>query len=107
MSYLKQLASRFEEASQSYARANGIQRTDEWFLLKLQEELGELTQVWMKLTGRGRPKGRTPEELRIALEEEAVDLLGHILLLSHRYGFDIDAAIEHKWRFSPHSDVDA
>lgn len=56
VSHLHKLSARFEEASQKYAASNGIERTDEWFLLKLQEELGEVTQVWLKLTGRGRPK---------------------------------------------------
>jgi NTP pyrophosphatase (non-canonical NTP hydrolase) len=101
MSHLKMLAARFEAASQHYAVANGIARNDEWFLLKLQEELGELTQVWMKWTGRGRAKGRTPEELRGAVEDEAADVLGHILLLAHRHGLDLDAAIRRKWYFDP------
>jgi len=31
--------------SRTYAATFGLQRTDEWFMLKLQEEVGELTQA--------------------------------------------------------------
>lgn len=95
------LGEKFERASQSYAAGDNIVRNDEWFLLKLQEELGELTQVWMKLTGRGRRKGRSEEELRLSLEDECADLLGHVLLFAHRHELDLRAAVERKWRFDP------
>src|ERR1700684_4347127 len=101
MSQLKQLSEAFERASQRYAAANAIARDDDWFLLKLQEELGELTQVWMKLTQRGRTHGKTESELRTALEDETTDVLGHILLLAHRRGMNLDAAVERKWLFKP------
>ncbi|MDR3498528.1 MAG: pyrophosphatase [Parvibaculum sp.] len=101
MKALTELADRFEDASQTYASTNGIARNDDWFILKMQEELGELTQVWMKLTGRGRLRGRTEEELRRDLADETADLLGHILLFARRNGVDISPAIERKWRFDP------
>jgi len=97
------LALQFELASQSYAEANGVRRDADWFALKLQEELGELTQVWMKLTGRGRLRGKTEAELTEALADETADLLGHVLLFAHARGIDLDAAIERKWRFKPRS----
>lgn len=43
----------FEAASQKYADENGIARDPDWFMLKLQEEVGEVTQAWNRLTGRG------------------------------------------------------
>lgn len=98
---LGDLAAQFEQASQAYAAANDVRRDGDWFVLKLQEELGELTQVWMKLTGRGRPRGKTEAQLRDALADETADLLGHILLFAHTEGVDLDAAIERKWRFKP------
>ena len=97
------LAAQFEQASQAYAASNDVRRDADWFVLKLQEELGELTQVWMKLTGRGRLRGKTEAELKEALADETVDVLGHILLFAHAQGIDLDAAIERKWRFRPRS----
>jgi NTP pyrophosphatase (non-canonical NTP hydrolase) len=98
---IKALAAKFEEASVRYAKINQIERNDEWFVLKLQEELGEMTQAWMKQSGRGRPNGRTPEDLARAVEDECADLLGHVLLFAHRNGLDLAAAIARKWRFDP------
>lgn len=101
MRHLIELAGQFEEASQRYAAANGITRNDDWFILKLQEELGELTQVWMKLTDRGRKRGLSNAELQEALADETADLLGHILLFVTRHEIDLAPAITRKWRFEP------
>ncbi|NTG49419.1 pyrophosphatase [Agrobacterium rhizogenes] len=98
---LSGLIQQFEKASATYAAANGVERDDDWFMLKLQEEVGELTQIWNKKTGRGRRKGMTDEELATALADETADVLGHILLFAHRNGLDLAAAVERKWRFRP------
>jgi NTP pyrophosphatase (non-canonical NTP hydrolase) len=60
----QRLADQFEEASLGYVEANEIERDADWFVLKMQEELGELTQVWNKLTGRGRRRDRPESDLR-------------------------------------------
>jgi len=101
ISHLRALAAQFEEASRRYAAAHGIERDEDWFVLKLQEELGELTQAWVEYTSRSRSRGRSPEERERALADEAADVLGHILLFAHRRGLDLDAAIARKWRFTP------
>ncbi len=98
---LSGLIKQFEKASATYAAANGVERDDDWFVLKLQEEVGELTQIWNKKTGRGRRKGMTDEELATALADETADVLGHILLFAHCNGLDLAAAVERKWRFRP------
>jgi NTP pyrophosphatase (non-canonical NTP hydrolase) len=104
---LRKLADQFEAASGKYAAANGIERDDDWFLLKLQEEMGELTQAWNRLTGRGRSRGRTPEALKGDLADEAADMLGHVLLFARRNDIDLAAAIERKWLFRPDEAMDA
>lgn len=98
---LRQLADQFEAASISYVEAYGLQRDADWFVLKMQEEMGELTQVWNKLTGRGRRRDRAEGELRDDLADEAADLLGHVLLFAGRNDLDLAEAIERKWRFRP------
>jgi NTP pyrophosphatase (non-canonical NTP hydrolase) len=98
---LSSLIQQFEKASATYAAANDVERDDDWFVLKLQEEIGELTQIWNKKTGRGRRKGMTDEELATALADETADVLGHILLFAHRNDLDLAAAVERKWRFRP------
>ncbi|AYG65420.1 MULTISPECIES: pyrophosphatase [unclassified Rhizobium] len=98
---LSDLMKQFEAASAAYAADNGLERDDDWFVLKLQEEMGELAQIWNKVTGRGRRKGMSESELATALADETADVLGHILLFAHRNGLDLHAAVERKWRFRP------
>lgn len=98
---LQQLADQFEAALLSYVEANGLDRDADWFVLKMQEELGELTQAWNKLTGRGRRRDRSEHDLRDDLADETADLLGHVLLFARRNGLDLQSAIERKWRFTP------
>lgn len=98
---LRRLADQFEDASLGYVEANGIVRDPDWFVLKMQEELGELTQVWNKLTGRGRRRDRAESDLREDLADEAADLLGHVLLFARSNDLDLQSAIERKWRFRP------
>jgi NTP pyrophosphatase (non-canonical NTP hydrolase) len=98
---LRDLQRRFEAASAGYAAANGLTRDPDWFVLKMHEEIGELTQVWNKLSGRGRRHGRSEAELRASLADETADLLGHVLLFAEQNGLDLAAAIERKWRFRP------
>lgn len=101
MPSLISLAARFEQASQKYAADNGISRTEEWFTLKMQEELGELTQAWMKWAGHGRRKGKSEADLHHEMSNEAADLLGQVLLFARRNNIDLEAAISRKWRFDP------
>ena len=102
ISMLKDLMEQFETASALYATHNGMERDDDWFVLKLQEEMGELIQIWNRVTGRGRRKGMSDADLATALADETADVLGHILLFAHRNGLDLNAAIERKWRFRPY-----
>lgn len=53
------IADRLARVSDIYAARNGIDRNDDWFALKLQEEAGELIAEHLRLTGRGRVGGRT------------------------------------------------
>ncbi|WP_377295896.1 pyrophosphatase [Rhizobium sp. SGZ-381] len=98
---LRQLIDEFETASRRYAEAHGVTRDPDWFVLKLHEEVGELTQSWNRLSGRGRPKGRSVEDMQRDLADEAADVLGHILLFAHANGLDLAAAVERKWLFRP------
>jgi len=98
---LEKLVAQFEAASADYAENHGMLRDPDWFLLKLQEEMGELTQAWNRATGRGRKKGRSDEDLNRDLADETADLLGHVLLFAHKNRIDLASAIERKWLFRP------
>jgi len=55
---LSQLSHELEQASQLYAEKFNIERDATWFVLKLQEEVGELTQSYLMHSGKARlPSG--------------------------------------------------
>lgn len=94
---LKQLQADSEAVSRLYARRFNINRDDDWQLLKLQEEVGELTSAYLRLTGRGRLKGAELETIRQAMRDELADCLAQIVLIAEHFDIDLDQAIENKW----------
>lgn len=94
---LKKLAEDAETISARYAERHGFIRDDAWFMLKLNEEVGELTQAFLRRAGQARAHGRSPEQLDADFEAELADVLCHTLLLARRHGVDPEAAVERKW----------
>jgi len=94
---LKAATDPIQEVCDLYAERCAIARDDDWFLLKIQEELGELVQAHLKLTARGRTKGLSVAELEQARADEAADLICQVLLYCRHFGIDPDAAIQRKW----------
>lgn len=78
--------------SDIYAREHSIDRDRDWALLKLQEELGELTAEHLRLTGRARG---APDAS--ALGDEAADVLGMLLIYCEHAGIDLETAMQRKW----------
>lgn len=96
---LKDLQARFDKACLSYCDIHGLERDRDWVMLKLLEEIGELTQVWNIKTGRGRDKGLSEQDLKTAMSDEIADALGMLLVLADMHGLDLTDAIQRKWRF--------
>jgi NTP pyrophosphatase (non-canonical NTP hydrolase) len=94
---LAELSDRVEQISAGYAERFGIDRSPEWYLLKLHEELGELTQCFLKLKGQARTAGDSPEDLEAAFRAEVADVLCHVVLLARHHGVDLDAEVAAKW----------
>jgi len=92
---LSALGDRIARVSDIYARNYGIDRSGDWHLLKLQEEMGELTQAYLDATGRSRRPA--DDEARAALAREMADTLGMLLLLARSEGVDLDTAVQEKW----------
>lgn len=78
--------------SDIYAREHGIDRSGDWALLKVQEELGELTAEHLRMSGRARGAADPGK-----LGDEAADVLGMLLIYCDRAGIDIEAAMQRKW----------
>ena len=78
--------------SDIYAAEHGIDRDRDWALLKLQEELGELTAEHLRMSGRGRGQADASK-----LGDEAADVLGMLLIYCDRAGIDLERAMQRKW----------
>jgi NTP pyrophosphatase (non-canonical NTP hydrolase) len=89
---LSQLSAAVLEVSDIYAAKYGINRDRDWALLKMQEELGELTAEHLRLSARARGEGDPA-----ALAREAADVLGMLLIYCDHAGIDLEAAMADKW----------
>jgi len=65
---VNELIAKIELRSKQYAEDHHVKRDDDWFLLKIQEEFGELTQKYLMLTNRARQKEMSKEGIRKDLE---------------------------------------
>ena len=86
-----------EKVSQGYADRLGITRDPDWFVLKLQEELGELVQSYLMMSGRARKKNKTEDDMRSDFQKELADVFCHTLLLAKYYNVDLEKQIKDKW----------
>lgn len=94
---VKQLSKEVEQVSQIYAEKFTIERDATWFILKLQEEVGELVQAYLMLAGKARTKGKTREEMQADFNKEVADVFCQTLLLARFYNIDIEKEVEEKW----------
>jgi len=94
---VKQLTEAVEHVSQSYAEKFTIERDATWFILKLQEEVGELIQSYLMLAGKARTKGKSPETIQAEFRKEVADVFCQTLLLARFYDIDMEKAVTEKW----------
>lgn len=98
---LNHIAARIEKLSAQYAEVYGVERSGDWALLKLTEEVGELAQAHLTATGQSRDRGRTREQqervLGEELGEELGDVLGMCLVYARQMGIDPEQAVADKW----------
>jgi NTP pyrophosphatase (non-canonical NTP hydrolase) len=99
---LGRLTDDVETVSQRYAEAFSFERDDAWFLLKLQEEVGELTQAFLMRNGQARTKGLTPDQLDANFRAEIADVLCQLLLMARHHNVDVAAEVERKWLYRLH-----
>lgn len=88
---------RLENVSAGYAEVYAVDRTPDWMLLKLMEELGELSQAWLVASGQGRDRNLSKQQQEDAVAAECADVVAMALLVAHRMGVDVEAAMRDKW----------
>jgi NTP pyrophosphatase (non-canonical NTP hydrolase) len=94
---IEDLQQEVESVSKFYAERHGIHRSDDWFLLKLNEEVGELTQAYLARAGQARDKGRTPGELDDDFRAAVADVVAQVLLIAERFNIDVASEVKRKW----------
>ncbi len=94
---IKDIQNKVVKVSDIYAKKCNINRDDDWYILKLQEEIGELTQIYLSESSRGRNVGVVPEQLKQEFANELSDVIGQVLLIANHHNIDIEEALERKW----------
>lgn len=91
------LSAKVGRVSDIYAERCDIKRDDDWYVLKLVEELGELNAEYLRLTGRGRKKDKSMQEIKSDLGAECADVLAHLLLFANHNKIDLEQELREKW----------
>lgn len=86
-----------KKVSDIYAKKYGIRRDANWYLMKLQEEMGELTQSYLMMTGKARQKNKTKVEILEDFHKEMADVFCHVLLLARHHKINLEKEVEEKW----------
>ncbi len=91
---LESFIDRLKAISDRYERVYDVDRSGDWHMIKVQEEMGELTQAYLAMTGRSR---RTIDGARHDVAMEMADVVCMTLLMARAEGIDLNAAITEKW----------
>lgn len=94
---INKVALAIAQISDAYAKKFGIKRDGNWYVLKLQEELGELIQSYLMMTGRGRKKDKSEQEITEEFKKEMADVFCHVILLAKHYDVDLEKEVTEKW----------
>jgi len=80
-----------------YAEEYKIIMDPDWYLLKLQEEVGEMVQAYLRLSNRARTKGMSGQQIKQSFAEELADVVGMAMLVANDNKIDLLKAIKNKW----------
>jgi len=94
---IKDLTHEVEEVSKIYSKRFDIDRDGNLFVLKLQEEMGELIQSYLMMIRKGRNKGKSAVEIKDNFRKEVADVFSHVLILAKFYNIDLEKEVEEKW----------
>lgn len=94
----KQLQEKIVQNALEYGKKYNVEIDEDFALLKLYEEAGELAQAVLIHRKKSRPeKHVAPEISKQQLAEEIADVVGMAIVCAHLYGIDLEAVISKKW----------
>jgi NTP pyrophosphatase (non-canonical NTP hydrolase) len=94
---LNEIGEKLQKVIEIYSDRFQIKRDTDWFILKIQEELGELVSAHLKLTERARKGTASLPDLEKNLEDEVADVIAMTILFARNKGIDVEEAIKQKW----------
>jgi hypothetical protein len=97
MMNLKEAAIHCDKAWGQYAEKFQIRRDDEFYLFKMQEELGELTRIFLEIRGSEKKRKDSMEELQKKFAADVAVLIGNALILAHHFNVNVEANIREKF----------
>ncbi len=81
-----------------YGEEFGIRIDEDFAILKLYEEVGELAQAILIHRKKSRPEKHLPEEIsKRAVAKELADVVGMAIVNAHVLHIDLEDAIDKKW----------
>ncbi len=94
----QELQARVLDHARAYSTRYGVVIDEDFALLKLCEEVGELAQAALIARGRARPdKRKSPEEAQAAVAYELADIVGMAIVAAVLLGIDLERAMAMKW----------
>jgi NTP pyrophosphatase (non-canonical NTP hydrolase) len=88
---LEEAADHCERAFAAYAAREGVKRDEPFYLLKLQEEMGELARHFLEL-------GSDPSaERRREFQGDCAAIVGNALILAKHHGVDLATRLKDKF----------
>jgi len=94
----QELQQRVLDHARAYSAKYGVVIDEDFALLKLCEEVGELAQAVLIARGRARPdKAKPPAEAKAAVAYELADIVGMAIVAADLLGIDLERAMNLKW----------
>lgn len=82
----------------NYGKKYSIKIDEDFALLKLYEEVGELAQAVLIHRKMSRPEKHVPEAIsKKEVAKELADVVGMAIVNAHLLGIDLEEAIDKKW----------
>jgi NTP pyrophosphatase (non-canonical NTP hydrolase) len=94
---IQELLEKLKQVMAIYSEKYKIDPNEDYYLLKIQEELGELSSAHLKLTNRARKNSSTSQELQKNFEDEIADVLAMTLLFAESKGLNVEEVLQRKW----------
>ncbi len=94
----RELQNKILQTAVDYCKKYNIKMDEDFALLKLYEETGELAQAILIHRKQSRPEKHVPIDIsKNEIAKELADIIGVAIVIAHLLDIDIEQAIDKKW----------